>query len=201
LPRTIRRASHPAPNCRAVLRNHRRGARPVAGAAISRNSFCTRARYSSAEGPKGARPWAAVPAGGHSAVGASTSAPMPSLGARRANPCRSEVCEANRPGARRRYGPCFRGTQVSDADIRHHPKGDCHECDSGPISIAELVSPGPSQQYGAGMTDSSRGPDGSGVYRRGGGEFIAADCLTRAVVAEITYWPSRGAQEGRCSDG
>jgi ABC-type transporter Mla MlaB component len=34
-----------------------------------------------------------------------------------------------------------------------------------------------------------------------GAEFIAADCLTRAVVGEITRPPSGGAQEGRCTDG
>ena len=34
-----------------------------------------------------------------------------------------------------------------------------------------------------------------------GAEFIAADCLTRAMVAEITRSPSGGAQEGACSDG
>ena len=34
-----------------------------------------------------------------------------------------------------------------------------------------------------------------------GAEFIAADCLTRAVVAEITRPPSGGAQERGCSDG
>ena len=33
-----------------------------------------------------------------------------------------------------------------------------------------------------------------------GAEFIAADCLTRAVVAEITRSPSGGAQEEGCSD-
>ena len=31
-------------------------------------------------------------------------------------------------------------------------------------------------------------------------EFIAADCLTKAVVAEITRSPSGGAQEEGCSD-
>ena len=38
------------------------------------------------------------------------------------------------------------------------------------------------------------------LHRRGA-EFIAADCLTRAVVAEITHTPSAGAQEEGCSDG
>jgi anti-anti-sigma regulatory factor len=38
------------------------------------------------------------------------------------------------------------------------------------------------------------------LHRRGA-EFVAADCLTRAVVAEITRSPSGGAQEGECSDG
>jgi hypothetical protein len=38
------------------------------------------------------------------------------------------------------------------------------------------------------------------LHRRGA-EFIAADCLTRAVVAQITRSPSAGAQEGGCSDG
>ena len=38
------------------------------------------------------------------------------------------------------------------------------------------------------------------LHRRGA-EFIAADCLTKAVVAEITRSPSEGAQEGGCSDG
>ena len=33
-----------------------------------------------------------------------------------------------------------------------------------------------------------------------GAEFIAADCLTRAVVGEITHSPSSGAQERGCSD-
>jgi hypothetical protein len=34
-----------------------------------------------------------------------------------------------------------------------------------------------------------------------GAEFIAADCLMKAVVAEITRSPSGGAQEEACSDG
>jgi ABC-type transporter Mla MlaB component len=42
------------------------------------------------------------------------------------------------------------------------------------------------------------------LHRRGA-EFIAADCLTRAVVAEIIGWASgngqEGGQEGGCSDG
>jgi ABC-type transporter Mla MlaB component len=38
------------------------------------------------------------------------------------------------------------------------------------------------------------------LHRRGA-EFVAADCLTKAVVAEITRSPSGGAQEGECSDG
>jgi hypothetical protein len=39
------------------------------------------------------------------------------------------------------------------------------------------------------------------ALHRPGVEFIAADCLTRAMVAEITRSPSGGAQEGGCSDG
>jgi hypothetical protein len=38
------------------------------------------------------------------------------------------------------------------------------------------------------------------LHRRGA-EFITADCLTKAVVAEITRSSSGGAQEGGCSDG
>jgi ABC-type transporter Mla MlaB component len=38
------------------------------------------------------------------------------------------------------------------------------------------------------------------ALHRQGAEFMAADCLTRAVVAEITRSPSGGAQEGGCSD-
>jgi ABC-type transporter Mla MlaB component len=38
------------------------------------------------------------------------------------------------------------------------------------------------------------------LYRRGA-EFIVADCLTKAVVAEITRSPSAGTQKGECSDG
>ena len=38
------------------------------------------------------------------------------------------------------------------------------------------------------------------LHRRGA-EFVAADCLTKAVVAEITTAPSGGGQEGRCADG
>ena len=34
-----------------------------------------------------------------------------------------------------------------------------------------------------------------------GAEFIAADCLTRAAVDEITGSPSGNGQEGGCSDG
>jgi hypothetical protein len=34
-----------------------------------------------------------------------------------------------------------------------------------------------------------------------GAELIAADCLTRAVVAEITSSTSDGTQKGECSDG
>ena len=34
-----------------------------------------------------------------------------------------------------------------------------------------------------------------------GAEFIAADCLTKAVVAEITRSPAGGAPEGEFSDG
>ena len=39
------------------------------------------------------------------------------------------------------------------------------------------------------------------ALHRVGAEFIAADCLTRAVVAEITRSPSGGGPEGECSDG
>ena len=39
------------------------------------------------------------------------------------------------------------------------------------------------------------------ALHREGAEFIAADCLTRAVVAEITRSPSGGAQEGGCCGG
>ena len=38
------------------------------------------------------------------------------------------------------------------------------------------------------------------LHRRGA-EFIAADCLTRAAVDEITGSPSGNGQEGGCSDG
>jgi anti-anti-sigma regulatory factor len=38
------------------------------------------------------------------------------------------------------------------------------------------------------------------LHRRGA-EFIAADCLTKAVVAEIARSPSGDAHEGDCSDG
>ena len=38
------------------------------------------------------------------------------------------------------------------------------------------------------------------AMHREGAEFIVADCLTRAVVAEITRSPSGGAQEEGCSD-
>jgi ABC-type transporter Mla MlaB component len=38
------------------------------------------------------------------------------------------------------------------------------------------------------------------LHRRGA-EFIAADCLTRAVVVEVTGSPSGTGQEGVCSDG
>ena len=38
------------------------------------------------------------------------------------------------------------------------------------------------------------------LHRRGA-EFIAADCLTRAVVDEITGSPWGNGQEGGCSDG
>jgi anti-anti-sigma regulatory factor len=38
------------------------------------------------------------------------------------------------------------------------------------------------------------------ALHRQGAELIAADCLTRAVVAEITRSPSGGAQEEGCSD-
>ena len=39
------------------------------------------------------------------------------------------------------------------------------------------------------------------ALHRQGAEFVAADCLMKAVVAEITRSPSRGAHEGECSDG
>ena len=38
------------------------------------------------------------------------------------------------------------------------------------------------------------------LHRRGA-EFIAADCLTKAVVAEITCSPAGGADEGGCTHG
>jgi anti-anti-sigma regulatory factor len=38
------------------------------------------------------------------------------------------------------------------------------------------------------------------MHRRGA-EFVAADCLTKAVVAEIIDSPAGGADEGGCSDG
>jgi anti-anti-sigma regulatory factor len=34
-----------------------------------------------------------------------------------------------------------------------------------------------------------------------GAEFVAADCLTKAVVAEIIGSPAGGANEGGCTDG
>jgi ABC-type transporter Mla MlaB component len=34
-----------------------------------------------------------------------------------------------------------------------------------------------------------------------GAEFVAADCLTKAVVAEIIGSPAGGAEEGGCTDG
>jgi ABC-type transporter Mla MlaB component len=40
----------------------------------------------------------------------------------------------------------------------------------------------------------------AGLHRQGA-EFIAADCLTKAVVAEITCSPAGGAQERGCTDG
>jgi ABC-type transporter Mla MlaB component len=39
------------------------------------------------------------------------------------------------------------------------------------------------------------------ALHRQGAELIAADCLTRAVVDEITRSPSGGAQEEGCFDG
>jgi hypothetical protein len=45
------------------------------------------------------------------------------------------------------------------------------------------------------------GRDCLAALHRGGTEFLAADCLTRAVVDEITRSPSGGAQEGAYSDG
>jgi ABC-type transporter Mla MlaB component len=38
------------------------------------------------------------------------------------------------------------------------------------------------------------------LHRRGA-EFVAADCLTKAVVAEIIGSPACGADEGGCTDG
>jgi anti-anti-sigma regulatory factor len=38
------------------------------------------------------------------------------------------------------------------------------------------------------------------LHRRGA-EFIAADCLTKAVVAEVMGSPAGGADEGGCTDG
>jgi anti-anti-sigma regulatory factor len=38
------------------------------------------------------------------------------------------------------------------------------------------------------------------MHRRGA-EFVAADCLTKAVVAEIIGSPAGGADEGGCTDG
>jgi hypothetical protein len=46
----------------------------------------------------------------------------------------------------------------------------------------------------------AEGRDCLTALHRGGAEFLAADCMTRAVVAEITRSPSGGAQEGECSD-
>jgi ABC-type transporter Mla MlaB component len=39
------------------------------------------------------------------------------------------------------------------------------------------------------------------ALHREGAEFIAADCLTRAVVAEITRSTSGPSQKGECSNG
>ena len=39
------------------------------------------------------------------------------------------------------------------------------------------------------------------AMHRQGAEFIAADCLTKAVVAEIIGSPASGADEGGCTDG
>jgi hypothetical protein len=48
--------------------------------------------------------------------------------------------------------------------------------------------------------------DGAGkaclaAMHREGAEFVAADCLTKAVVAEITCSPANGTDEGGCTDG
>src|SRR5271166_6573253 len=40
----------------------------------------------------------------------------------------------------------------------------------------------------------------AGMHREGA-EFIAADCLTKAIVAEIIGSPAGGADEGGCTDG
>jgi hypothetical protein len=39
------------------------------------------------------------------------------------------------------------------------------------------------------------------ALHRQGAEFVAADCLTKAVVAEIMGSPAGGADEGGCTDG
>lgn len=39
------------------------------------------------------------------------------------------------------------------------------------------------------------------AMHRQGAEFVAADCLTKAVVAEIIGSPAGGVDEGGCSDG
>lgn len=39
------------------------------------------------------------------------------------------------------------------------------------------------------------------AMHREGVEFVVADCLTKAVVAEIIASPAGGADEGGCTDG
>lgn len=39
------------------------------------------------------------------------------------------------------------------------------------------------------------------ALHRAGAEFVAADCLTKAVVAEIVSSPAGGAEEGGCTHG
>jgi len=39
------------------------------------------------------------------------------------------------------------------------------------------------------------------ALHRQGAEFVAADCLTKAIVAEIIGSPAGGADEGGCTDG
>jgi hypothetical protein len=62
---------------------------------------------------------------------------------------------------------------------------------------ATLFSPWPRPNP---VTKPQRRARLTALHRRGA-EFIVADCLTRAVVAEITRSRSGGAQQGGCSDG